>query len=1130
MASRGQFGKPENILKRGQELIAVDQKAAALSVLHEHVTSKRTRSSTIAALEPVMLLFVELCVELKKGKMAKDGLYNYKNTSQNTNVATIETVFRKFIELAEGKVKEAQAKADEVTGQGDGEAKEGAAAESSLDNVGDLEAMETPESILLSTVSGEQTKDRTDRAIVTPWLKFLWEAYRTVLDIFKNNARLEVMYQTTAHQAFDFCKRYTRKTEFRRLCELLRNHLQNAAKYSQQVHAINLSDPETLQRHLDTRFEQLNVAVELELWQEAFKSVEDIHTLLSLSKRQPKNSMMATYFERLTRIFLVSENYLFHAAAWSRYYNLLNISARAVAAGAPKKDNPTNISDAELTKSATFVLLSALAIPVISTSRSRGALIDINAAHNTKNARLTNLLGMNSPPSRSILFKDALNKDIMQRARPEIRQLYNILEADFHPKSICAKVSPILSQIGADEDLKKYVVPLQQVILTRLFQQLSQVYTDVKLEDVLALAEFPDPFQVSAGTIEKFIMNGCKKGDLSMRIDHSTGILTFDSDVFSSAKAMHSGSGAGSAESEVGSVQRLQSTPSEIVRTHLSRLSKALYLAAQYVDPSFNEDRYKAKLGALRRAEAGAEKEHMDLLERRDLIQKKKETAASALAARQRDEEQRRKVKQQEQLAAETDRLAQEAKDRDERRITAERKKLQREEAEKQLKELQKGVKGIDVSNLDIDELDSSRIRMLKLQALEREKNEMGEKLRVTSKRIDHLERAYRREELKHLGEDYEAQRERDQQAYEKSKDETLRTAEQKHKEDVALKHRLTRLLPSYEEFKHDITEQRHADFEKRRRDAEKELNRKMDQRRQEVRAQKAAERRRLQEEERMRQEEEERMAREAEEEEKAAEEKKRKDDEAKADAEKRKQERMETARKQMEREDEAEKRRLERKQQAAAPPSRFPDRASERPSFAGRAPASEDQSETRGPPKLALAGNKPSWREREAMKQRGELPPDAGTSAPPAAPPADERVTTEETAMPKRSGYLPPALRGKAPGADSAPPPPEPTRERSEKWQPRARPADGERGESPAAASSEKWTPRPRPSDGERSESPAAASTQRWAPRPRPADGERSESPAAPSSSGGRYQPPASRAGGDAGGAGGAYRAPGRR
>ncbi|KAK5690088.1 eukaryotic translation initiation factor 3 subunit A [Elasticomyces elasticus] len=1113
------FGlKPENVLKRAQELIGVGQQQAALSVLHEHVTSKRTRNSTIASLEPVMLLFVELCVDLKKGKSAKDGLYNYKNTSQNTNVATIETVFRKFIELAEQKVKEAQAKADEMTGknEGDGEAKEG---ESSLDNVGDLEAIETPESILLSTVSGEQTKDRTDRAIVTPWLKFLWEAYRTVLDIFKNNARLEVMYQTTAHQAFDFCKRYTRKTEFRRLCELLRNHLQNAAKYSQQVHAINLSDPETLQRHLDTRFEQLNVAVELELWQEAFKSVEDIHTLLSLSKRSPKNSMMATYFERLTRIFLVSENYLFHAAAWSRYYNLLNISARAVAAGASKKDNPTNISDADLSKSATFVLLSALAIPVISTSRSRGALIDINAAHNTKNVRLTNLLGMNSPPSRSILFKDALNKDIMQRARPEIRQLYNILEADFHPKSICAKVSPILSQIGADEDLKKYVLPLQQVILTRLFQQLSQVYTDVKLDDVLALAEFPDPFQVSAGTIEKFIMNGCKKGDLSMRIDHSTGVLTFDSDVFSSAKATHSGSGAGSAEAEAGSVQRLQSTPSEIVRTQLSRLSKALYIAAQYVDPSFNEERFKAKQAALQRAEAGAEREHMELLDRRDTIQKKKENAASALAARQRDEEQRRKAKQQEQLAAETERLAQEAKDRDERRIQAERKKVQREEAERQLKELQKGTKGIDVSNLDIDDLDSSHIRMLKLQALEREKNEMGEKLRVTSKRIDHLERAYRREELKHLGEDYEAQRERDQQAYEKSKEETMRAAEQKHKEDVALKHRLTRLLPSFEQFKHDITEERHADFEKRRRDAERDLNKKMDQRRTEVRAQRAAERRRVQEEERVRREEEERMAREAEEEERAAEEKRIKDEETKADAERRRQERMESARKQMEREEEAERKRMERKQQAstAAPPSRFdraPDRAAERPSFAAssRAPASEERApESRGPPKIAVAG-KIGWREREAMKARGEIPADAAPapapsaspapSAAPAAQPAAERAPAEESAAPKRSGYIPPALRGKAPDADSAPPPPS----------------------APTRDAGEKWTPRPR--DGGRSESPAAGPpAERWAPRSRPAEGERKESPAAPA--GGRYQPPASR---PAGGVGGAYRPPGAR
>ena len=91
------------------------------------------------------------------------------------------------------KVTAAQQKADEVQSTIE--------ATAATSNIDDLEASETPESILLATVSGEQSRDRTDRAIVTPWLKFLWEAYRTVLDILRNNARLEVLYQSTARSA-----------------------------------------------------------------------------------------------------------------------------------------------------------------------------------------------------------------------------------------------------------------------------------------------------------------------------------------------------------------------------------------------------------------------------------------------------------------------------------------------------------------------------------------------------------------------------------------------------------------------------------------------------------------------------------------------------------------------------------------------------------------------------------------------------------------------------------------------------------------------------------------------------------------------------------------------------------------
>ncbi|KAI9790467.1 MAG: eukaryotic translation initiation factor 3 subunit A [Peltula sp. TS41687] len=995
--------KPENVLKRSQELIAVGQASAGLSLLHDHITSKRSRNSPITSLEPVMILFVELCVDLRKGKLAKDGLYQYKNIAQNTNVGTIEMVLKKFMELAEGKVTEAQTKADEVQ----------SSLESATTNVEDLEASETPESILLSTVSGEQSRDRTDRAIVTPWLKFLWETYRTVLDILRNNSRLEIMYQTTALQAFRFCLKYARKTEFRRLCELLRNHVQNAAKYSTQMHAINLNDPDTLQRHLDTRFQQLNVAVELELWQEAFRSVEDIHTLLSLSKRPAKNIMMANYYEKLTRIFLVSENYLFHAAAWSRYYNLLRSSANVVAAGqSSKKDNPS-VTEADMTRAASFVLLSALAIPVISTTRSRGALVDVDEAKKNKNARLTNLLGMSQAPTRAILFKDAMSKGLLKRAKPEIRELYNILEVDFHPLSICQKISPILSQIGSDPEMEKYVFPLQQVILTRLFQQLSQVYESVALKFVYELAQFPEPAQVTSATIEKFIMNGCKKGDLAIRIDHAVGVLTFDSDVFSSAKALHPGSAAGSSENEISPVQKLQSTPSEIIRSQLTRLAKSLYMTCQYVDPSFSAARAQAKAKAFARAKAGAEGEHMEALARKAIIEKKKEAASSALAQKEKEEAYQKRKRAQELQEAENKRLAVEQSERERKRLQAEQDRIRREELKKQLEDLRTGVKGLDVGDMDLSELDSNRLRAMKLAQLEKEKNELNERLRVTGKRIDHLERAFRREEVKHLSEDAAAQRERDLAAYEKIMAETLKEAKQRHTEDVALKNRLGRLIPVYERFRDDLKERRHEEFETRRKSAERELQRQMDKRRKEVRDRKERERREREARERAEREEQERLEREEAEKAAMEEEQRQKVAEEKA---KREQERRqatifadaaEDAARKHQLEEEAIARRKAKKMEPPTPverPSaRVPD--AERTDSAGERPGHLKN--------LLGATGKPSWRDREGATANNAPGSNTGSST--------DRGPSEQAPTRKTGAFVPPALRGRTDRPDSS-------------------------------------------------------------------------------------------------------------
>ena len=63
----------------------------------------------------------------------------------------------------------------------------------------------------------------------------------------------------TAARAFNFCLVYKRTTEFRRLCDILRNHLTNLNKYRDQKDRPDLTNPESLQLYLESRFEQLKV-------------------------------------------------------------------------------------------------------------------------------------------------------------------------------------------------------------------------------------------------------------------------------------------------------------------------------------------------------------------------------------------------------------------------------------------------------------------------------------------------------------------------------------------------------------------------------------------------------------------------------------------------------------------------------------------------------------------------------------------------------------------------------------------------------------------------------------------------------------------------------------------------------
>ncbi|WFD37056.1 eukaryotic translation initiation factor 3 subunit A [Malassezia cuniculi] len=799
--------KPEAVLKRADELINVGQPAAALQELHEFTYSRRFKQGPAGTLEPLMERLMDLCVEQRRGRAAKDALVQFKNAFQNTETASIEHVVKHFVRVSEAKVAEAQSRAD-------------AAAE--IQDVDDLEESETPESILLGSVSQDAERDRTDRTLVTPWLKFLWEAYRSALDLIKNNTRLETAYEQTANHALCFCLEHKRKTEFRRLCDVLRQHLQSVARTAHHMNAIDFSDADTLQRHLDTRFLQLNCAVELELWQEAYRSVEDVHNLLTIAKKAPRGAMLADYYDKLARIFIVSDNHLFHAAAWNRYYALARL---------------TENSEEEQERMASFVLLSALAVPVIASSApgtgnvSKGRTdflqIDTEARHRT--GRLNALLGLSRTPTRAGLLREALNRNVLRRVRPELRALYQILEVEFHPLSICSKIEPILGQISKDSEMAKYVEPLRSVVLTRLFQQLSQVYDSVKLSQVMELVSaFKEP-EYTQADVEKFCLNACKRGHLSLRIDHVAQAITFEEDVYRAEDHP--------ANEEDADTVRLQKTPSELVRSQLARLAESLDSVLRVIGGGTVDASQEARAAALARAVKEAAGEHAANLYRKGLVERKKEIVRERAKKREEEAAAAREEALRKQAEAEKERFAEEARRREMERVRKEMDAAKLEEARKIAQTLRERG-GLELPEEEFAKLDKEQLVQLQVQQIEKEKKELDERLRAVQRRMDHLERAYRREEAPLLQADYERQQENDRRDHARAREVQLLASRKAHEADLARKERLMRILPDYEEIRRMLLDRRQEEYEENVRWAETEIEKEKEARRMELRRQ----------------------------------------------------------------------------------------------------------------------------------------------------------------------------------------------------------------------------------------------------------------------------------------------------
>lgn len=573
--------------------------------------------------------------------------------------------------------------------------------------------------------------------------------------------------------------------------------------------------------HLETRLVQLDSAISMELWQEAFKAVEDIHGLFSLSKKPPKPQLMANYYNKVSTVFWKSGNALFHASTLHRLYHL-------------SREMRKNLTQDEMQRMSTRVLLATLSIPITPERTDIARLLDMDGIIVEKQRRLATLLGLQAPPTRIGLINDMVRFNVLQYVVPEVKDLYNWLEVEFNPLKLCERVTKVLNwvreQPEKEPELQQYVPQLQNNTILRLLQQVAQIYQSIEFSRLTSLVPFVDAFQ-----LERAIVDAARHCDLQVRIDHTSRTLSFGSDLNYATRE----------DAPIG--PHLQSMPSEQIRNQLTAMSSVLAKALEVIKPAHilqeKEEQHQLAVTAYLK---NSRKEHQRILARRQTIEERKERLESLNIQREKEELEQREAELQKVRKAEEERLRQEAKEREKERILQEHEQIKKKTVRERLEQIKKtelGAKAFkDIDIEDLEELDPDFIMAKQVEQLEKEKKELQERLKNQEKKIDYFERAKRLEEIPLIKSAYEEQRVKDMDLWEQQEEERITTMQLEREKALEHKNRMSRMLEDrdlfvmrlkaarqsvYEEklkqFEERLAEERHNRLEERKRQRKEE-------------------------------------------------------------------------------------------------------------------------------------------------------------------------------------------------------------------------------------------------------------------------------------------------------------------
>jgi translation initiation factor 3 subunit A len=706
------FQKPESALRRAHELYANGNKQIAIETLHAVLTSRKNKTWTPTH-ESMMKLFIKISVDMRRSSHVRDGLHMYRSITQFTAPQSLANVVIYFLDMVEERCQEAMSRS-----------------KFKMSSAQDLDEVNAAETIMLSSVTTEGDKDRVEREMLVPWLRFLHDGYRVVLDIVRNNNKLEQLYHQTCERAFNFCVRYERKQELRRMKDFISKHLRDLERWSNPdqptgdsrknaTYQLMLST-DVYESHLKTRFKLLNAAVQVQMLQVAYQTIEDIHRIMGLIDVASKGEYFTEYYERLTEMFLVSKDYLFHAYAWLKLYNL-----------ECKSSDTTD--DVAIANMANCLTLASMAVPVFS-MRDNISTVDQLEARKAK--EMASLLGYHFSPQRSSLLEQLSTMNLLEMCAPQVRTLFHILEKGQRPMSMVKEVVPLIAWLRENDNFKKYADGIDVLLVVRLLEQLTKIYKSMTMEKFKAVLAGSN---LKFHEVEQILLQAIRARHLSVRFDHQNKCLRFENDTMETTR----------------------------MRSQLILLSRNLRQVSRRIEggseTGFDKNRFsdfiKGVLGSREPMNANALVRKQEV-ERMKQMQEKRVLEDAKRAADKAKKDKLAAIAKAKAAAAAAKKKADEDKARRDK-IIADR--IAKRKAVRDA--------GIDVPDNKLDNMTVEQILKLKADQAAKEYRKEAAKLRDQSRKVDYLCRALRDEERPLLVDHVEQTKEKEM-LYFKTKDE----------------------------------------------------------------------------------------------------------------------------------------------------------------------------------------------------------------------------------------------------------------------------------------------------------------------------------------------------------------------